>query len=242
MTELREATAADVARSLALGFPAGWSALVVSPLALSAEAAHVRAAMTAQGLVPRRIVVDPSFRDLRAQGAFKAGVTSVFEVGDAPGDQVWRLLDWGRSRLGDQSGLFVLTEGAATSMQRLAPHLASRLGAMRQAPLREQVEALVQQGRVADARQLAAGRGRAELGPVADVIAPPTTSTRPVTGRGDLFDNAQWLCEHRDEFAGKWVILRRGTLVDSDASLIALHERAASLENQGDLLLFRVEG
>jgi hypothetical protein len=100
---------------------------------------------------------------------------------------------------------------------------------MAQENLQDELRAMVQEGRVDEARnritaELEAGRGQA-LRVWAKLLEPPSSAPQPRSGRGDFDDNAAWLREHTKDYRGTWVALSGGHLLDHDASLIQLRER-----------------
>jgi hypothetical protein len=110
--------------------------------------------------------------------------------------------------------------------------LKERLQQSEAAPLVRLIEA----GRVTEARQLVSLLLKASPSPRleqwARVLAPPEVSVAPAaTGSSMARDNA-WLRANARDYAGQWVALRDGVLVDADRSRMALHRR---LEQAGAL-------
>lgn len=51
----------------------------------------------------------------------------------------------------------------------------------------------------------------------------------PASGRGDFALNGQWLEKHGAEYAGQWVALRDGKLLDSDSKRAVLQSRVGGV-------------
>jgi hypothetical protein len=110
--------------------------------------------------------------------------------------------------------------------------LKERLQQAETAPLIQLVEA----GRITEARQLVSLLLKASPSPRleqwARVLAPPEASVAPAATGGTLARDNAWLRANAKDYAGRWVALRDGVLVDADASRVALHRR---LEQTGEL-------
>ena len=104
---------------------------------------------------------------------------------------------------------------------------------------RRQIAQLVQGDRVGEARRYLAALP-ADRYPGLDrwrtVLAAPVVSVLEEDGTdaSDMAPNARWLEEHAAAHTGRWVALREGRLIDSDASLrvlrVRLSEHHAELE------------
>jgi hypothetical protein len=57
----------------------------------------------------------------------------------------------------------------------------------------------------------------------------------------DFDDSVSWLCLNGEKYAGKWVALLGGTLIDSDLSRLKLQERIVGRPDLPSLLVFQVE-
>ncbi len=99
--------------------------------------------------------------------------------------------------------------------------------------LKVELQTLVGSGRVGAARALLAASSEGAELRWNKVLEPPSTSSRPKTGGSDFKGNAEWLRRNRSSFAGMWVALAAGQLVDHDKSRLALHRR---LEAAGKLV------
>jgi hypothetical protein len=160
------------------------------------------------------------------------------------GQRLWGIASPGASRdasLTEVSGMPVIVEGVAKfrpsgTVLRIEAERIARVPSadLEQSNLDDELRAMVQEGRVDEARdrikaELAAGRGQA-LRVWAKLLEPPSSTPQPRSGRSDFDDNAAWLREHTNDYRGKWVALSGGNLLDHDASLIKLRDR---LREQG---------
>lgn len=117
------------------------------------------------------------------------------------------------------------TRHRITALEAENAALKSRLEEAPEAPIRTLLEA----GRLAEARQLVALLLQATPSPRleqwARLLAPPVVhSGGQATGNG-MAGERQWLREHAKDYAGQWVALREGALLDADVSRVALHRR-----------------
>jgi len=90
---------------------------------------------------------------------------------------------------------------------------------------------LLRMGDVSTARNLLA-RGRRSSESWARLLEPPTVTRRVASAAPGFEANYGWLRAHADEYAGRWVALRGGTLLGDDTRRARLHRR---LEGQGSL-------
>ena len=72
-------------------------------------------------------------------------------------------------------------------------------------------------------------------------LASPAPGLRPASGQGDLHANMQWLHDHGDQYAGQWVALRDGELVDSDRRRLELQDRIANHPMVREVTIIYVE-
>jgi hypothetical protein len=162
-----------------------------------------------------------------------------FVLASHTGERFWGIASLDASRdisLTEVSGIQVIVEGVikfrpSGAVLRIEAERIERVpsGDLEPRNLDDELRAMVQEGRVDEARELirtelAAGRGQA-IRVWAKLLEPPSSTPQPRSGRGDFDDNAAWLREHKDEYRGKWVALRDGGLIDHDASLIELRDR-----------------
>lgn len=97
-----------------------------------------------------------------------------------------------------------------------------------------QLQLLVDAHKVTEARALLARTPGSERSPWAQVLALPVGKALPTrSGRGDVHVNHDWVRAHREEYAGQWVAMMNGELVDHDADFIVLNRRldAGGYEN-----------
>lgn len=91
------------------------------------------------------------------------------------------------------------------------------------------VVSLVEAGCITEARQLVALLAKASPTPGLErwsqVLAPPVVHSEQQATGSPFARNAEWLRHNSEAHAGKWVALRDGTLVDEDASRVALQRR-----------------
>lgn len=128
-----------------------------------------------------------------------------------------------RGLLDQASRTFQLATESARAV--LLPNSAHRITVMAK-DLGVQLRTLVNRGKVAAARELLERSHAAAAEPQwTEVLALPSTSSRPHSGRADFSQNAEWLRRNRASFTGMWVALYEGRLVDHDASRLALHRR-----------------
>lgn len=106
---------------------------------------------------------------------------------------------------------------------------------------RERVRQLVEEGRVGEARKLAAS-GAEVLRDWAELLRPPRVTTGPATGQGDFDENVRWLRANMDRFRGSWVALANGALLGSNASRLALHRKLEAEEKLTSALFVKVDG
>ena len=103
------------------------------------------------------------------------------------------------------------------------------------------IHLLVSQGHIIESRRLIDSMSDDEAGAWKELLALPTTKTKPASGRNNLADNIRWLQNHSSEFPNKWVALFDGELVDSDESRIQLQERLKVNPSIKSILITRIE-
>jgi hypothetical protein len=118
-------------------------------------------------------------------------------------------------------------------------------GDLEQRNLDDELRAMVQEGRVDEARELIrtesnAGRGQA-LRVWAKLLEPPSSAPQPRSSRGDFDANSAWLREHTNDYRGKWVALSGGNLLDQDSSLIELRGRLRAKGLEREAFCVKVE-
>ena len=236
-------TALTLARRLTLVEPpAGWSVLLAESEHPRYEAKLLADALQAlgKGSVIRPLGADFSRVCLAVDA--RTETLLILLADDSFTEDLWRELDLRRSWLECLSpAILLLSPRSAETVHRAASHLVSWLGgAFHRLDVRSEVESLVAEGRIGDARRLARGYCSESLGPVAKELGFPTVSTKPASGSRDLSEAARWLRENWQAFEGRWVALLSGKLVDSDPSRKVLQERLAQNDHRRDVLVLRV--
>jgi len=217
MIELPEATASEVAKRALLG--ASWLVSIVNDRHASDAATTISDCLMSLGREASRAELGGDLGLLRSPAWNRGDIALVVHAAAGLDERFWRDIDRHRSRL-ERSGptVLVLSGRAAEQMHLAAPHFTSWLAGAAWR-LREE-----------------SGLGRAE-----GRLAAPLIQMRPASGSGDFLENARWLREHRADFAGKWVALLAGEVVDSDSSRVALQQRLSPREDINRLLFVRVD-
>lgn len=223
--------------------PRGWAALVMDEEWIPDQGKYISHLLSSSGINTVIERLDPDLTRFHETTRELRETALVLLAGDAVDEGLWRELDLQRSRLGHWGATYLLlTPQAAVMLQRFSAHISSWLsGSIWRTDVRDRVESLVYHGRIGEARKVAKANSQSDLGPVAQALALPTTSTLPASGKGDFIDSERWLRDNRPQFAGKWVALRGGTLVDSDKSRKALQARLSSRNDLNEMLVVRVE-
>jgi hypothetical protein len=99
------------------------------------------------------------------------------------------------------------------------------------------MKALMEAHEIDKARALIAATPGAETTWWAETLALPKVTSKPSTGRGDFCQNWDWVNAHREDYAGQWVALRYGELVDHDPSWEELRRRLKEAGGEGTLLV-----
>lgn len=108
----------------------------------------------------------------------------------------------------------------------------------------EHVRRLAEAGRVEEARRYVQEHlsgGDADLERWSQLLRPPLAKTSPRRSRGDFGADNAWLRENRDAFLGRWVALRDGKLLDSDATLRLLLDRLTASGSEDGAFIVRVD-
>ncbi len=102
-------------------------------------------------------------------------------------------------------------------------------------PTEANITALLEAGRTAEARALAAGtRWEAALAP------PLTKAAETASATGDLPANLHWVAENATAYRAKWVALKAGSLVASGSSLATLQQELRGRVDRAELTLMQV--
>jgi hypothetical protein len=199
----------------------------------------------------------PDDRKLKIPGVLEQVEPSnrTFVLRSDTGQRLWGIASPGASReasLTEVASMPVIVEGIAKyrpsgtilriEAERIAPVPS---GDLEQRSLDDELRAMVQEGRVDEARELIkteskAGRGQA-LRVWAKLLEPPSAAPQPRSDRGDFDANSAWLREHTNEYRGKWVALSGGNLLDQDSSLIKLRDRLRAKGLEREAFCVKVE-
>ncbi|WP_437835662.1 hypothetical protein [Sorangium sp. So ce1153] len=107
------------------------AALVAPPDEIEQVTAEVRSALTGLSVRAAEAGLDPALHARSAASAQGSRPEAVLVATTSEDQGLWRAIERLRSRLEDgATTLFVLSEGAATTLQRAAPHLMSVIGTM----------------------------------------------------------------------------------------------------------------
>ncbi|XXX78211.1 hypothetical protein WMF30_05515 [Sorangium sp. So ce134] len=107
------------------------AALVAPPDEIEQVTAEVRTALTDLPVRAAEAELDPSLRSRSAASAQSSRPEAVLVATTSEDQGLWRAIERHRSRLDDgATTLLVLSEGAATTLQRTAPNLMSWIGKM----------------------------------------------------------------------------------------------------------------
>jgi hypothetical protein len=99
------------------------------------------------------------------------------------------------------------------------------------------IRALVESGCVDEARRLAQGAGSSRW---QRLLAPPMVRATPTSGPSDFVENMAWVRSNRAEYAGQWVALREGKLVEAAADLRSLRSALEEAGHREAILVTRV--
>jgi len=131
-------------------------------------------------------------------------------------------------------------EGRVASLEKENAAIKAKLAILEQRLERDvasPVVSLVEAGRITEARQLVGLLAQASPAPSlerwSEALAQPVVHSEPRATGSSFVRNAEWLRQNSEAYAGKWVALREGMLVDEDPSRVALQrrlEQANSLE------------